>query len=65
MVVDVKHQFVLRYICICLLLAIFYYVYQITVTIYDNFGIHFRYLTIWGSTDSLIVIFLPNETKRK
>ena len=65
MVVDVRHQFVLRYIYFCLLPAIFYYVYQITVTDYDNFGIHFRYLTIWGSTDALIVIFLLYETKRK
>ena len=65
MVVDVKRQFVLRYICFCLLLAIFYYVYQITVAIYDKLGIYFRYLTIWGRTDTLIVIFLLYETKRK
>ena len=65
MVVDVKHQFVLRYICFCLSLSIFYYVYQITVAIYDKLGIYFRYLTIWGRTDTLIVIFLLYETKRK
>ena len=65
MVVDVKDHFVLRYRFFCLLIFIGYSVYRITVTNFDNFGTHCRYLTVWGLTGALIVIFLIYETKRK
>ena len=65
MVINVKYEFILKYRYICLLLAIGYFIYQFAVANYDNFGIHFRYLTIWGLTGALVVTFLLYKTKRK
>jgi len=58
------HEFILRYRLVCLLLSIGYFVYQFTEANYDNFGIQFRYLTIWGLTGAMIATWLLYKTKR-
>ena len=44
----------LRYRFGCLILVTGYWFYQFTITDYGNFGIHFRFLTIWGLSCALI-----------
>ena len=60
-----NHRFILRYRFVCLLLSIGYFLYQFTAANYDNFGIHFRYLTIWGLTGAMIATWLLYWIKRK
>ena len=64
MVIRDKHRFILNYRFVCLLFSTGYFIYQFTVANYGNFGIHFRYLTIWGLTGALIVTFLLYTSKR-
>ena len=47
------------------MLALGYWLYQFAVTNYDNFGIQFRYLTIWGLTGALIVTWLLYSNLKK
>lgn len=58
------HKFILRYRFVCLLLSIGYFLYQFTNANYNNFGIQFRYLTIWGLTGAMIATWLLYRTKR-
>lgn len=58
------HKFILRYRFVCLLLSIGYFLYQFTDANYNNFGIQFRYLTIWGLTGAMIATWLLYRTKR-
>ena len=60
-----NHRFILRYRFVCLLLSIGYFLYQFTAANYDNFGIHFRYLTIWGLTGAMLATWLLYWIKRK
>ena len=46
-------NYILYYRFICLILALGYWLYQFTIANYDNFGIQFRYLTIWGLSATL------------
>ena len=46
-------NYILYYRFICLILALGYWLYQFTIANYDNFGIQFRYLTIWGLSTAL------------
>ena len=39
----------------CFTIATLYWFYQFHVANYNGFGIHFRYLTIWGLTGNVIV----------
>ena len=57
-------KFILRYRFVCLLLSIGYFLYQFTDANYNNFGIQFRYLTIWGLTGAMIATWLLYRTKR-
>ena len=59
------HKFILRYRFVCLLLSIGYFLYQFTDANYNNFGIQFRYLTIWGLTGAMIATWLLYRTKRE
>ena len=59
-----KHHFILKYRRVCLFFSIGYFIYQFTVANYDNFGIQFRYLTVWGLTGALIATFLIYTSKR-
>ena len=59
-----KHHFILQFRFVCLLFSMAYFIYQFTVANYDNFGIHFRYLTIWGLTGALIATLLLYNSKR-
>ena len=58
------HRFILRYRFVCLLLSIGYFLYQFLGVNFDNFGIHFRYLTIWGLTGAMIATWLLYRNKR-
>ena len=51
-------RIIIRYRLWCLILVIGYWIYQFTITNYGNFGLHFRYLTIWGLSCTLIATFL-------
>ena len=51
-------KFILYYRFLCLILALGYWLYQFTLTNYDNFGIQFRFLTIWGLSTSLATTIL-------
>ena len=53
-----KIKFILYYRFLCLILAFGYWLYQFTVANYDNFGIQFRFLTIWGLSAALASIIL-------
>ena len=57
-------RFILRYRFVCLLLSIGYFLYQFLGVNFDNFGIHFRYLTIWGLTGAMIATWLLYRNKR-
>ena len=46
-------NYILYYRFLCLILALGYWLYQFTIANYDNFGIQFRYLTIWGLSAAL------------
>ena len=58
-------RFILRYRFVCLLLSLGYFLYQFLGVNFDNFGIHFRYLTIWGLTGAMIATWLLYKNKRK
>ena len=58
------HKFILRYRFVCLLLSIGYFLYQFAEADYENFGVQFRYLTIWGLTGAMIATWLLYRTKR-
>ena len=45
---SLKINSILAYRFLCLILALGYWLYQFSITNYDNFGIQFRFLTIWG-----------------
>ena len=57
-------NFILRYRLVCLVLSIAYFVYQFTAANYENFGIQFRYLTIWSLTGAMISSYLLYRSKR-
>lgn len=57
-------NFILRYRLVCLVLSIAYFVYQFTAANYENFGIQFRYLTIWSLTGAMISSYLLYRLKR-
>ena len=59
------HKFILRYRFVSLVLSTGYFLYEFTGVNYDNFGIQFRYLTIWGLTGAVIANFLLYTIKRK
>ena len=46
------------------MLAVSYFVYQFTATNYENFGIQFRYLTIWSLTGAMVSSYLLYRSKR-
>ena len=48
-----------------MILAVWYFVYQFTEANYNNFGIQFRYLTIWGLTTAMVATWLLYKSKRK
>ena len=56
-------NFILRYRFVCLLLSVGYFIYQFTGTNYENFGIQFRYLTIWGLTGAMVSSYLLYRSK--
>ena len=57
-------NFILRYRLVCLLLSVGYFFYQFTAANYENFGIQFRYLTIWGLTGAMVSSYLLYRSKR-
>src|SRR6056300_1421074 len=57
-------NFILRYRLVCLLLSVGYFVYQFAAANYENFGIQFRYLTIWGLTGAVVSSYLLYRSKR-
>ena len=57
-------NFILRYRLVCLLLSVGYFVYQFAAANYENFGIQFRYLTIWGLTGAMVSSYLLYRSKR-
>mgnify|MGYP000261561958 CR=1 FL=1 len=50
-----RQSYILRYRLVCLILAVGYFLYQFTEANYNNFGIQFRYLTIWSLTTAMVV----------
>ena len=58
------NRYTLRYRLVCLLLSVGYFLYQFTEANYNNFGIQFRYLTIWGLTAAMLATWLLYKTKR-
>ena len=63
-----KIKFILYYRFLCLILALGYWLYQFTLTNYDNFGIQFRFLTIWGLSAALtstILLFINSLKGRE
>jgi hypothetical protein len=60
-----SHSHILRYRLVCLILAVGYFLYQFTETNYNNFGIQFRYLTIWGLTTAMVATWLLYKSKHK
>ena len=61
-------KFILYYRFLCLILALGYWSYQFTLTNYDNFGIQFRFLTIWGLSAALtstILLFINSLKGRE
>jgi len=63
-VLDFRSNFIQRYRLVCLVLAVAYFVYQFTATNYENFGIQFRYLTIWSLTGAMVSSYLLYRSKR-
>ena len=57
-------NFILRYRLLCLLLSVGFFTYQFMIANYENFGIQFRYLTIWGLTGATISSYLLYRSKR-
>ena len=57
-------NYILRYRFVCLLLSAGYFIYQFTQANYENFGIQFRYLTIWALTGATISSYLLYISKR-
>ena len=60
-----RHSYILKYRLLCLILSVGYFLYQFTQANYDNFGIQFRYLTIWGLTCALVATLLLYKRKRQ
>ena len=60
-----SQSYTLRYRLVCLILAVGYFLYQFTEANYSNFGIQFRYLTIWGLTTAMVATWLLYNSKRK
>ena len=60
-----SHSQILRYRLVCLMLSIGYFLYQFTEANYNNFGIQFRYLTIWGLTAAMVATWLLYKSKHK
>ena len=60
-----SHSQILRYRLVCLMLSIGYFLYQFTEANYNNFGIQFRYLTIWGLTTAMVATWLLYKSKSK
>lgn len=52
--VSLKINFILAYRFLGLILALGYWLYQFSITNYNNFGIQFRFLTIWGLSAALV-----------
>ena len=61
---NLSSNFILRYRLVCLLLSVGYFVYQFMAANYENFGIQFRYLTIWGLTGAMVSSYLLYRSKR-
>ena len=61
---DFRSNFIQRYRLVCLVLSVAYFVYQFTATNYENFGIQFRYLTIWSLTGAMVSSYLLYRSKR-
>jgi hypothetical protein len=59
-----RSNFILRYRLVCLLLSVGFFTYQFMIANYENFGIQFRYLTIWGLTGATISSYLLYRSKR-
>ena len=60
-----SHSSILRYRLVCLILSVGYFSYQFTEANYDNFGIQFRYLTIWGLTAAMVATWLLYKSTHK
>ena len=60
-----SHSYILRYRLVCLILSVGYFLYQFTEANYNNFGIQFRYLTIWSLTTAMVATWLLYKSKRK
>lgn len=60
-----RHSYILKYRLLCLILSVGYFLYQFTQANYDNFGIQFRYLTIWGLTCAMVATLLLYKRKRQ
>ncbi len=50
-----RHRNLLYFRGVCFFVGILYWFYQFYVANYDQFGIQFRYLTIWGLTGNVLV----------
>ena len=61
---NLSSNFILRYRLVCLLLSVGYFLYQFMAANYENFGIKFRYLTIWGLTGAMVSSYLLYRSKR-
>ena len=61
----ISHSHILRYRLVCLILSVGYFLYQFTEANYNNFGIQFRYLTIWGLTTAMVATWLLYKIKHK
>ena len=59
-----RHSYILKYRLLCLILSVGYFLYQFTQANYDNFGIQFRYLTIWGLTCAMVATLLLYKRNR-
>lgn len=50
-----KHHFIVNYTRLMFILSLVFFVYQFFIINYDYFGLHYRYLTVWALTGSLII----------
>ncbi|MDA8647603.1 androgen-induced gene 1 family protein [Rhodobacteraceae bacterium] len=60
-----SHSYILLYRLVCLILSVGYFLYQFTEANYNNFGIQFRYLTIWGLTTAMVATLLLYKSKHR
>ena len=60
-----RHSYILKYRLLCLILSVGYFLYQFTQANHDNFGIQFRYLTIWGLTCAMVATLLLYKRNRQ